>query len=146
MLAEPLIAMRSGCVMHRCAHRLPEGRSPAFAYSTDGAETGEPMVAEGLGVTVLPEFSVVGDPLERQGAIVCRPLVDDRGRVPLALRRRRSEVAPPAARDLHDAFARQARRLGGGSAGRTRGTEEDGSGRGGHPAPTSTHKGKIRAE
>ncbi|MGW6080623.1 LysR family transcriptional regulator, partial [Streptomyces sp. NPDC055186] len=125
LLAEPLIAMRSGYVMHRCVHRLLEGRSPAFAYSTDGAEMGRLMVAEGLGVTVLPEFSVVGDPLERQGAIVCRPLADDRGRVLLVLRRRRPEATPPAARALHDAFVRQARRLGGGGAGRARGTEED---------------------
>ncbi|WP_457456500.1 LysR family transcriptional regulator [Streptomyces sp. TE5632] len=145
LFAEPLIAMRSGYVMHRYVHRLLEGRSPTFAYSTDGAEMGKLMVAEGLGVTVLPEFSVVGDPLERQGAIVCRPLADDRGRVLLMLRRRRSEAAPLAARALHDAFVRQARRLGGGI-GRARGAEGDGAGRGGHPAPTSTHKGEISAE
>ncbi|WP_307825172.1 LysR substrate-binding domain-containing protein [Streptomyces sp. M2CJ-2] len=62
---EPLIAMRSGHAMHRSAHRLPEGRSPAFAHSTDGAETGKPMATEGLGTTALPEFGAAGDPLER---------------------------------------------------------------------------------
>lgn len=113
-------------------HRLLEGRSPAFAYSTDGAEMGKPMVAEGLGVTVLPEFSVVGDPLERQGAIACRPLAGDRARVLLMLRRRRSEAVPPAARALHDTFVRQTRRLGG-DIGRARGTE--GAGRGKPPPP-----------
>lgn len=38
---EALIAMRSGYVMHRCLHRFLEGRGPALAYTTDGAETGE---------------------------------------------------------------------------------------------------------
>jgi hypothetical protein len=28
------------------------------------------MVAEGLGVTVLPDFSVIGDPLELRGATI----------------------------------------------------------------------------
>ena len=66
LLTQPLIAMRSGYVMHRFVHRLLGGRGPSFSYSTDGAEMGKLMVAEGLGVTVLPDFSVVGDPLERQ--------------------------------------------------------------------------------
>ncbi|PWJ08386.1 LysR family transcriptional regulator [Streptomyces sp. NWU49] len=113
LLTEPLIAMRSGYVMHRYVHRLLDGRSPAFAYSTDGAEMGKLMVAEGLGVTVLPEFSVVGDPLERQGALVCRPVAGDRSRVLLVLRRRRSASVPLAARALHEAFVRRAGRLGG---------------------------------
>ena len=42
---------------------------PAFSYSTDGAEMGKLMVAEGLGLTVLPDFFVIGDPLERRGVI-----------------------------------------------------------------------------
>jgi DNA-binding transcriptional LysR family regulator len=61
-LEVPLIGMRAGYVMHRYAHRLLDGRSPSFSYSTDGAEMSKLMVAEGLGVTVLPDFSVVGDP------------------------------------------------------------------------------------
>ena len=47
-----------------------------MSYSTDGAEMGKLMVAEGLGVTLLPEFSVLGDPLQRGGFITCRPLAD----------------------------------------------------------------------
>lgn len=38
---------------------------------------GKLMVAEGLGATVLPDFSVDGDPLERGGTIVCRPPAGD---------------------------------------------------------------------
>ncbi|MGW2782426.1 LysR family transcriptional regulator [Streptomyces populi] len=110
---EPLIAMRAGYVMHRYVHRFLEGRVPGFSYSTDGAEMGKLMVAEGLGVTVLPDFSVVGDPLERCGAITCRPLTDGTTRVLLMLRRRRADSVPRAARALHDAFVRRAEELGG---------------------------------
>ncbi|MEV4450938.1 MULTISPECIES: LysR family transcriptional regulator [Streptomyces] len=110
---EALIAMRSGYVMHRYLHRFLEGRGPALSYTTDGAEMGKLMVAEGLGVTVLPDFSVIGDPLERCGAITHRPLTDDATRVLLMLRRRRADSVPRAAHDLHEAFVRRAVELGG---------------------------------
>ncbi|MFI1438597.1 LysR family transcriptional regulator [Streptomyces fructofermentans] len=110
---EPLIVMRSGYVMHRYLHRLLRGREPAFSYSTDGAEMGKLMVAEGLGATVLPDFSVLGDPLERCGAITYRPLVGDAAEVLLMLRRRRADAVPRAAGDLHAVFVRTARELGG---------------------------------
>jgi DNA-binding transcriptional LysR family regulator len=113
LLTEPLIAMRSGYVMHRYVHRFLRGRAPAFSYSTDGAEMGKLMVAQGLGVTVLPDFSVVGDPLERQGVITCRPLADESTRVLLMLRRRRAASVPRAAQGLYEAFVRRGRELGG---------------------------------
>ncbi|MCT9075846.1 LysR family transcriptional regulator [Streptomyces fulvoviolaceus] len=110
---EPVIAMRSGYVMHRYAHRLLRGRSPDFSFSTDGAEMGKLMVAEGLGATLLPDFSVIGDPLERRGAITYRPISDDSTEVLLMLLRRRAESAPRAAQDLYEAFVRRAGELGG---------------------------------
>ncbi|MEU6255703.1 LysR family transcriptional regulator [Streptomyces sp. NPDC047043] len=113
LLAQPVIAMRSGYVMNRYVHRLLHGRGPAFSYSTDGAEMGKLMVAEGLGATVLPDFSVIGDPLERQGTITYRPIADDTTRVLLMLQRRRAESVPRAAQDLHEVFVRRARELGG---------------------------------
>lgn len=111
LLEVPLIAMRSGYVMHRYVHRLLDGRSPSFSYSTDGAEMGKLMVAEGLGVTVLPDFSVVGDPLERRGTLTHRPLVGAQTPVLLMLQRRRAESVPRAAQDLHEVFVRRAREL-----------------------------------
>lgn len=66
------------------------------------------MVAEGLGAAVLPDFSVIGDPLVRRGAITWRPLADDDTEVQLAVRRRRSGVHPRAARDLHGLLVAQA--------------------------------------
>ncbi|MDX3572310.1 LysR family transcriptional regulator [Streptomyces sp. ID05-47C] len=111
LLGVPLIGMRSGYVMHRYVHRLLDGHGPVFAYSTDGAEMGKLMVAEGLGATVLPDFSVTGDPLERCGAITHRPIDGDATRVLLMLRRRRADSVPQAARDLHEVFVRTARAL-----------------------------------
>ncbi|MFJ2236362.1 LysR family transcriptional regulator [Streptomyces sp. NPDC087859] len=111
LLDTPLIAMRSGYVMHRYVHRLLDGRAPSFSYSTDGAEMGKLMVAEGLGVTVLPDFSVVDDPLVRGGTLTHRPLTDDSTRVLLMLQRRRADPVPRAVRDLHDAFVARARAL-----------------------------------
>lgn len=111
LLDTPLIAMRSGYVMHRYVHRLLDGRAPSFAYSTDGAEMGKLMVAEGLGVTVLPDFSVVDDPLVRGGTLTHRPLTDDSTRVLLMLQRRRADPVPRAVQDLHDVFVARARAL-----------------------------------
>ncbi|MFF4505217.1 LysR family transcriptional regulator [Streptomyces sp. NPDC001401] len=113
LLAQPVIAMRSGYVMHRYVHRLLQGRGPSFSYSTDGAEMGKLMVAEGLGATVLPDFSVIGDPLERQGTITYRPITGDTTRVLLMLQRRRADSVPRAAQDLYEVFVRKARELGG---------------------------------
>ncbi len=109
LLAEPLVVMRSGYVMHRFVHRLLGGRTPSFSYSTDGAEMGKLMVAEGLGATVLPDFSVVGDPLERRGALTVRPLAGDATEVLLVLQRRHSGSVPRAVRDLHELFVRNSR-------------------------------------
>lgn len=106
----PLIAMRAGDVMHRYVMRLLDGREPTFSYSAGGAEMGKLMVAAGLGVTVLPEHSVRGDPLERSGEIACRPLEEDGTAVLLVLQRRRSTTAPDAISDLHDLLVAEARR------------------------------------
>ncbi|MCX5413675.1 LysR family transcriptional regulator [Streptomyces sp. NBC_00059] len=111
LLAGPLVVMRAGYVMHRYMHRLLDGRTPAFSYSTDGAEMGKLMVAEGLGATVLPDFSIVGDPLERGGTIVWRPLENEGAAVLLMLQRRRSGSLPRAARDLHRLLVEHARNL-----------------------------------
>jgi len=108
LLSEPMILMRSGYLMHRYVHRLLGGQTPAVSYSTDGAEMGKLMVAEGLGAAVLPDFSVIGDQLVRHGAIIWRPLSGDDTEVQLAIRRRRSGVHPRAAHDLHRLFVEQA--------------------------------------
>jgi DNA-binding transcriptional LysR family regulator len=107
-----LIGMRPGYVMHRYLHRMLAGELPEFAYSADGAEMGKLMVAEGLGVTVLPDYSVVGDPLETRGVITWRPLADDRTKVALVIQRPRAGSPPRAVRDLHGIFLQRAQVVG----------------------------------
>jgi len=106
LLDEPLIAMRSGYVMHRYLDRLLGDRNPAASYSTNGAEMGKLMVAEGLGSTVLPDYSVAGDPLERSGAITSRPIQDDETEVKLVIQRRASGSMSRAVKDLHSMFVK----------------------------------------
>jgi DNA-binding transcriptional LysR family regulator len=108
LMAQPLIAMRSGYAMHRYLNRLLGGEKPAFSYSADGAEMGKLMVAAGLGVTVLPSYSVFGDPLEQRGAITARKLADDNTGVRLVVQRRRSSPPSRATRDLHKLFTLEA--------------------------------------
>jgi DNA-binding transcriptional LysR family regulator len=111
LLSVPLIVMRAGYLMHRLLHRLLAGRTPAVSYSTDGAEMGKLMVAEGLGATVLPDFSLIDDPLERGGQITWRPLRDDDTEVWLVIQRPRSGSHPRAARNLHAMFLERSHAL-----------------------------------
>ncbi len=97
---ERFVLMRAGYLMHRFAHRLFGPRLPTTCHSTDGAEMGKTMVAEGLGLTVLPDYSVVGDPMERAGVITCRPITGERTGVTLVLQQRRLDHVPAQVRDL----------------------------------------------
>jgi DNA-binding transcriptional LysR family regulator len=108
LIAQPLIAMRSGYAMHRYLNRLLGGEKPSFSFSADGAEMGKLMVAAGLGVTVLPSYSVFGDPLEQRGAITARSLADDHTGVRLVVQRRRSGTPTRATRELHKLFTEEA--------------------------------------
>jgi DNA-binding transcriptional LysR family regulator len=107
--SEPLIVMRSGYLMNRYVHRLLDEQMPAFSYSTDGAEMGKIMVAQGLGLTVLPDFSLKDDPLEQNGVITWRPLADDTTEVHLVIQRLRSGSPPRAAMDLYNIFTARAK-------------------------------------
>jgi DNA-binding transcriptional LysR family regulator len=106
--SEPFVAMRAGYLMHRFAHRLFGSDLPRAWHVTDGAEMGKLMVAEGLGLTVLPDYSVIGDPLERTGLITARPITDNRTRIRLAVVQRRQNRTPDAVRRLVAALVAQA--------------------------------------
>ncbi len=108
LMAQPLIAMRAGYAMHRYVNRLFGDEKPSFSYSADGAEMGKLMVAGGLGVTVLPSYSIFGDPLEQRGAISARTIADDDTGVRLVVQRRRSGSPSRATRDLHELFVAEA--------------------------------------
>ena len=105
---EPFVAMRAGYLMHRFSLRLFGSLMPPVSYTTDGAELGKVMVAEGLGFTVLPDYSVTGDPLERAGLITARPIAGDRTPITLVLRSRPRERVPHAVRDLRAALVAHA--------------------------------------
>jgi DNA-binding transcriptional LysR family regulator len=91
----PFVGMRTGYLMHRFAHRLFGSGLPQQWHTTDGAEMGKMMVAEGFGVSLLPDYSVLDDPLERAGLITVRPLAEDTTRVTMMLLHRRTTLAEP---------------------------------------------------
>ena len=109
LLAQPHVLMRPGYVMHRYAHRLFGGTLPTTTYATDGAEMGKAMVAAGLGISVLPDFSITADPLVRAGVLTTRPIRTEHTTVTLLMLRRRAERTPEPLRDLQTALLRQAR-------------------------------------
>jgi DNA-binding transcriptional LysR family regulator len=106
---EQFVAMRAGYLMHRFVHRLFGSDLPMTLHTTDGAEMGKLMVAEGLGVTVLPDYSVIGDPMERAGLLTCRPIADDATTVTLVLQQRKAGHVPAAVRELGSALVAHAR-------------------------------------
>lgn len=71
-----------------------DGRSVPVLETTDGAAAATALVAHGVGVAVLPDYCLRGDPLVRAGAIAHRPLDGDRMAVSLLCLHRRG--APPA--------------------------------------------------
>jgi DNA-binding transcriptional LysR family regulator len=105
---ERFVAMRSGYVMHRFAHRLFGGEPPVVAWAADGSAMGRLLVAEGLGVTILPDYSVFDDPLERGGLVVARPVTGDRTVISLVLVQRQGTRPSTAVRMLVEALVAQA--------------------------------------
>jgi DNA-binding transcriptional LysR family regulator len=97
---ERFVAMRAGYLMHRFAHRLFGADLPIEWHSTDGAEMGKMMAAEGIGIAVLPDFSVHDDPLERAGLIVARPITGDDTAITMVALRRRQPRTPALVRDM----------------------------------------------
>lgn len=102
------VMMRAGYLMHRYVHRIFGVDLPQACHSADGAETGKALVAEGLGVTVLPDYSVVGDLLHRSGLIVTRPIAGDPTIVTLVVRQRTSLPVSLQVRELHTALVARA--------------------------------------
>jgi len=105
---ERFVMMRAGYVMHRFVHRAFGPEVPPATHSTDGAEMGKSLVAEGVGITILPDFSVLGDPLHRCGLIETRPIASDHSAVTLQLRERRALQQPLQVRELQHALVARA--------------------------------------
>ncbi len=109
LLTESFISMRPGYLMSRFANRLFSGEMPQHVYTSDGAELGKALVAEGLGFTILPDFTVKGDPLERAGTIIIRELAGGSPTVTLIACQRLGVRQPEPVRDLLIAMLREAR-------------------------------------
>lgn len=107
--AERFVLMSSGFLMNRFAQRLFGDQPPSRCRSADGAEMGKVMVAEGLGLTLLPDFSVAGDPLVRAGMITTRPVAGDDTTVSLVLLERRGARPPEQVRALTSTLIQEAR-------------------------------------
>ena len=114
---EPLVMMRGGYVMHRYLRRVYGSEVPQASHTTDGAEMAKALVAEGLGVTVMPDYAVLGSPLHRSGQVTLRRVADDATRVTLQLRHRTAVRQPVAVRELVAALRAQAARHEAGAAG-----------------------------
>jgi DNA-binding transcriptional LysR family regulator len=105
----PFVAMRPGYLMHRLALRLFGDAPPPETFSTDGAEMGKSLVASGVGPTILPDYSIVGDPLHTAGVITARPLAEEVPPVMMLMLRRRYERVPAAILDFERTITKLAR-------------------------------------
>lgn len=107
---EPLVMMRGGYVMHRYLRRLLGSEVPSATHTTDGAEMAKALVAEGLGVTVMPDYAVAGGTLHRTGRLSTLRVAGDTARVTLQLRQRSSSEHPVPVRGLVAALRAEAAR------------------------------------
>ncbi|MFC5679659.1 LysR family transcriptional regulator [Aeromicrobium endophyticum] len=107
--ARPFVSSRPGYLMHRLAQRLFGPAQPAETFSADGAEMAKLLVANGAGPSVLPDYSIAGDPLEQAGIITSRPLVGDLPSVSMLLVRRQFDRLPLAIADFEKTIVELAR-------------------------------------
>lgn len=105
----PFVSSRAGYLMNRVAQRLFGSRHPATVYFADGAEMVKSLVAKGVGPSLLPDYSIAGDPLEDAGVITARPLTAPVPEVRMLLLRRQFERVPPDIADFEQTIVALAR-------------------------------------
>jgi DNA-binding transcriptional LysR family regulator len=105
---EPLIMFRKGYLMHELLNRLLGQPELNVMYYTDNTESAKRMIAAGVGITVLPEFSLVDDTFRRTEQIVYVPLEGPLTVLSLALIRRRSIEPSRSVSMLSDMLRAQA--------------------------------------
>jgi len=99
---EPLILFRRGYVMHEMERTLFHEQPTNVVYYTDNTESAKRMVAAGIGITLLPEFSVVDDSYRREGQISYVRLEADSPPIRLCLVYRAGGYLPRAAKVFCD--------------------------------------------
>jgi len=105
---EVYVGARSGYLMHRVAHRVFGDSPPLKWHTADSADVCRRMVSSGLGVALMPEFTLVDDPLEAAGTLVQRPIADEDTVIRMVMLRRRGVRPTPAAQALFDHLRRHA--------------------------------------
>ncbi|MET0468393.1 MAG: LysR family transcriptional regulator [Aeromicrobium sp.] len=99
---EVFVGARAGYLMHRVAHRVFGDSPPLKWHTADSADVCKQMVSSGIGVTLMPDFTLADDALESRGAIAFRPIDDEGTVIRLAILRRRGVRPTKAAQDLFD--------------------------------------------
>lgn len=82
---EPLILFRSGYLMHDLILKLFGRRNLNIIYFTDNSQSSKQMIAAGVGVTLLPELSIVNDLLSQSGDLTYVPMVGKYTHIRLSL-------------------------------------------------------------
>jgi DNA-binding transcriptional LysR family regulator len=107
---EPLILFRSGYFMHDLAFEILGRGELNVVYFTDNTESVKRMIVAGLGITILPLFSVYPDVLTKNGDISYIPLTGDLTTLSLNVIRRRHGYASRAVRELWSDLVAEAAR------------------------------------
>lgn len=99
---EVFVGARSGYLMHRVAHRVFGDSPPLKWHTADGADVAKQMVSSGLGVGLMPDFTLTEDPLVTAGTLALRPIDDETTVIRMVMLRRRGVRPTPAAQAFFD--------------------------------------------
>jgi DNA-binding transcriptional LysR family regulator len=105
----PFIAMRAGYLMHRFHPPAVRGTPAADGVLHRRGGDGKGDGRGGLGVTMLPDYSVADDPLCAAGVLTYRPIVGDQTAVTVLMVARNVTLASPTLRAMQSMLLERAR-------------------------------------
>lgn len=108
---ETFIGAHEGFLMHRVARRIFGDEPPVKWHTADGAELCKQMVSSGLGVSLMPDFSMGDDALLASGGLAVVPISDDDTFIRMVLAQRRGARLPSSAENLVEHLAHFGREL-----------------------------------
>lgn len=108
---EVFVGARTGYLMHRVAQRVFGDSPPLKWHTADSADVCKQMVSSGIGVSLMPDFTLANDPLEVSGALAFRPIVDEDTVIRMVILRRRSARPAASAQALFEHLKDHAARL-----------------------------------
>lgn len=107
---ERLVGTREGYLMHRVTRIIFEGEPPPVSHTFDGVDAGKQLVAAGLGIAIMTDFTMLDDPAEAAGSLTARPIDDPVPAVTMALLHKRDAKPFPNQLRLASALQREAAR------------------------------------